>query len=102
MALTYLYVAAQHITDEPDGTPVCSDVVKVGVARDPSGRLMSLQTGCPYPLLAVHLEAFPTRRQAHKVEAIAHALLRPQRTSGEWFNCGIDRACEAVAEAVSA
>ena len=58
--------------------------VKIGVAKDVEKRVSQLQTSCPYPIAQI------TETDHPEMEAPLHTLLKPFRTSGEWFqsDCG--------------
>jgi hypothetical protein len=56
MSSTYLYVIGRH-----------QGPVKIGISRDPSARLGSLQTGCPFKLDLLHKAALPSRVDAERL-----------------------------------
>lgn len=73
--------------------------VKIGVAAKVESRIKSVQSGCPFRL-SVGFETGHTKPEiATQVEATAHKLLTESRMSGEWFDCGLDEAVEAIHEA---
>lgn len=69
---------------------------KVGIADDPRGRLMGMQTGCPLELkLVLALET----RDALVIEQRVHRLFADHRIRGEWFAVSPVEAIQAVAVA---
>lgn len=76
---TFVYV----ISGVRDGFP-CAPC-KVGITKDPAGRLAALQTGHPYPLTIVAALGFQDRSYAESVEHAFHAVQADSRMSGEWF-----------------
>lgn len=54
--------------------------IKIGIAKDPTRRLMTLQIGCPEPLIL--LGAVEGGR---RMEMRLHADLHHDRIRGEWF-----------------
>jgi probable addiction module antidote protein len=73
---------------------------KVGVARDMRRRLAALSTGCPYHL-SVSYSRPCTASTAGIVEQNAHRALSSFKLKGEWFECSVDEAIEAVRSAPS-
>jgi hypothetical protein len=57
---------------------------KVGISKNPQGRLSELQTGHFETLRLVHTQAAPDPRA---VEQDVHTHLSRWRIRGEWFNC---------------
>jgi hypothetical protein len=90
MSSTYLYVIGRH-----------QGPVKIGISRDPSARLGSLQTGCPFKLDLLHKAALPSRVDAERQEGIIHDTYRDHWIRGEWFRLDADTATEAVECAVT-
>lgn len=69
----------------------CNEFYKIGIANDLESRLAALQTGNPYPLVAVACFQFPN---AGVVEKALHQAFADVRELGEWFelgNAGVDR-----------
>lgn len=69
-------------------------LTKVGISRDPSARLATLQTGSPFRLRIAHIA--PANGRALEVEREAHAILQNCRQSGEWFLTSPEMAIAAV------
>lgn len=66
---------------------------KIGIADDPRGRLIAMQTGCPLKLsLALTYET----RDAFLIEQRAHKLFADHRIRGEWFAVSVLEALHAV------
>lgn len=59
--------------------------VKIGVSRNPSERLVGLQTGCPFPL-KLHGHWMVENTRIYAVERTIHSALEPYRAQGEWFS----------------
>jgi hypothetical protein len=70
------------------GTPGLQ-AVKIGWTVNVSGRLKALQTGSPFPLMALWQHLLP---DAPTVEANLHQQFRAYRVRGEWFDLGPDAA----------
>lgn len=72
--------------------------LKIGVAKNPKGRLASLQTASASKL---HL-SFVTdlTEDATAIESAAHHILRLKRLNGEWFAASVDEARQAISDAV--
>lgn len=62
------------IRSGPDGP------IKIGTARDPSGRLAALQTGSPHLLVGLGVVS-----GGAEIEATFHARFSAHRLRGEWF-----------------
>lgn len=67
---------------------------KIGVSRNPEGRLAQLQTGCPQKLHIAYVCILADR--AYEVEEFAHIALGKKAAGGEWFKCTEQEAIEAV------
>ena len=76
------------------------DLVKIGSSAHPRQRLVALQIGNPLTL-RVAFET-PLRLDAHQVEQAAHVSLAGKRSQGEWFNCTVAEAVEAIETALTA
>lgn len=78
-------------------------VAKVGVSKDPKGRVKAVQTGCPYEILGLYAAAFSSRSAAMQAESSVHYRLRRWGTRGEWFSLPLDAVDElfAAIEAVA-
>ncbi|MHB2169981.1 GIY-YIG nuclease family protein [Alsobacter sp. R-9] len=59
---------------------------KVGISKRPKARRNSMTTASPKPL---SLFASIRSANAAEVERQAHELLKPHRTSGEWFDVNL-------------
>lgn len=62
------------------GEQLGGDTIKIGWSRDPSTRLVQLQTGNPTPLKFLALIA-----ASRMIEPAIHNLFAPSNVSGEWF-----------------
>lgn len=64
---------------------VGTEWVKVGISKDPFGRVRSLQTGCPYVLSLLYCQRYPN---AEAVEARLHCEMDEHRSpaSNEFFS----------------
>lgn len=71
----------------------CRDFVKVGIANEPSFRLMELQVGCPYELKL--LAAFKTDN-ANRDEKRLHAEWKRYALRGEWFQVPFGELVSAI------
>lgn len=71
--------------------------VKIGTATRVAERIAQLRTSSAYPLKL--LFAAQTSGNAMVLEREAHSLLHAKRMSGEWFNCTIIDAIDAIREA---
>lgn len=76
---------------------------KVGVARDPSRRLATLQTGQPGKLSVRFLLWTPTSGVASKIERRVHKDLKRGglHVTGEWFKARPDRAADSILSAAA-
>lgn len=82
---TYLYAIGR-----PEGP------VKIGISNGPNGRLIALQTGCPFSLQIIHTVPIGTFDQARKHERAIHDIYAGDRLAGEWFNIDGEQAIEAI------
>lgn len=57
--------------------------VKIGIAKDPEGRLSDLQVSCPYE---IHIKKTKGVQNAHEVEQYLHSHFRKYHMRGEWFD----------------
>lgn len=80
---TYVYLMRQGGATGP---------IKIGVARDPDGRLKNLQTGSPRTLRIIARLPFESRMEALEMERALHAKYKEFRLKGEWFKPGLFRA----------
>lgn len=60
--------------------------MKVGISNDPERRIISVQGGCPIPILDVWCVRFKTRTYAELAEAQIHGKLAESFSCGEWFS----------------
>ena len=74
----------------------CGEHTKIGVAADLDSRLKGINTGSPMPTVVYRSRAFPSREQAHKVEARLHRLFAKFRSNGEWFSISKEKAWSAL------
>lgn len=73
--------------------------MKIGVARNPRKRLAQMQIGNPHRLDLV-FEARSTKREiSNQIEHRAHTILQENSVLGEWFDCTVEEAIEAVKQA---
>lgn len=73
--------------------------VKVGMSRWPENRLKSLQGNSPHEIRMLEIWR-RANGDARSVEIMAHRILGPSRTYGEWFNVSGQEAKEAVDTAI--
>lgn len=73
-----------------------SPIVKIGMTKTPTERLVSLQTGNPRPLAILW-----TGEGSRALEDYLHTAFAVFRIRGEWFDFGAIDPVEAVREAVS-
>jgi hypothetical protein len=59
--------------------------VKIGVTQDIKDRMMSLQTGCFFPLQLLTLLGPFDKVQAYNIEKELHTYFEELNSSGEWF-----------------
>lgn len=81
---SWIYVIG--VTDNP---------VKIGKANNMKGRLMSLQIGCPDPLI-VHYTLGIEPSLAQPIETACHRELAAKHRRGEWFDVSAAEAIEVV------
>ncbi|KKK73124.1 hypothetical protein LCGC14_2896960, partial [marine sediment metagenome] len=73
---------------------------KVGIAKDPEKRVRELQCGCPETISfhgATLLRA--DGMDPREMERVVHSVLRPYRSSGEWFKITVADAIRAFGTA---
>lgn len=70
--------------------------VKIGIARDPLGRIRQLQTGSPQTLALLRRWGPMPRKVAVRLEGDAHFILGDFREQGEWFRVTAEEAAHAV------
>lgn len=70
--------------------------VKIGLTKTPKRRLSTLRTGLPFEVNIGHLRWMPNVESARSVEQAAHVKLADSRMNGEWFNCSLETAIEAI------
>jgi hypothetical protein len=73
---------------------VARNPVKIGLAAKLKERLISLQIGCPDPLIVHHSVRVPDHL-GQLIESAAHRHFADRHRQGEWFNIDAD---EAIAE----
>ena len=73
--------------------------IKIGISKDCSKRLKSLQTGHSQKLL-IHYTEPVSPELARVFERIIHKNLYLQKTHGEWFNLPIEDAINEVKWAI--
>ena len=61
------------------------DFYKVGISKDISLRVSTIQTSCPHKIDLVHNWEFDCASQSKEVEAHIHGLFEGKRIRGEWF-----------------
>lgn len=75
-------------------------LIKIGVTKDPRGRMASLQTASPFPLSFAAIAATPG--SGFDIEERAHGMLSNRRVLGEWFRAspltGINALTQAAQE----
>ena len=76
----FLYVIAKRCDEAP------SSPVKIGISRNPFGRLRSIQTACPFPIGIVQIFTFPKREIALQMEEMLHETQSEKLLYGEWFD----------------
>ena len=64
------------------------NIIKIGIADNPTRRLEALQTANPDTLMFVMCQLI---KDARKVERALHELLEPYRVRGEWFDPPTDK-----------
>ena len=73
--------------------------IKIGISKNCSKRLKSLQTGHSQKLL-LHYSEIVDPKLARVFERIIHKNLNLQKTHGEWFNIPIEDAISEVKWAI--
>lgn len=84
MSISYIYVIG---SDEPP--------YKVGISKNPTRRLKSLQTGCPKKLKILSIKETAALK-TKPLESIIHYNLSKYKTVGEWFDTSLDRVIAEV------
>ena len=79
---SFIYI----IGEDKDGSPI-----KIGLSKDPRGRLAGLQTANPNKLVIHKLYEVPSIR-VKTIERNIHVKLQPVRLSGEWVDLSISHA----------
>jgi len=75
---------------------------KIGIARSPLNRLISLQTACPFKLkiFAAYVfdyeGPFATQHNAVRVERRCHEVNSSSRLEGEWFRLSVSDAVASI------
>jgi hypothetical protein len=95
------------MTPEANGTRVyviedAAGWCKIGLSRDPEGRLRALQTGNPRPLRLAYVTQPFTRDDAALLEYVAHLGFAKHRVNGEWFACRAETVEAGLKGAVAA
>jgi predicted GIY-YIG superfamily endonuclease len=70
--------------------------LKIGLARDLQRRLYTLQTGNQQELHIFWSYKLLRKAEARAIERAAHQSLKDKRIRGEWFDCSIDEAIDAI------
>jgi hypothetical protein len=60
--------------------------VKVGISRDVNGRMVQVQTSCPFKIGLVYVFECPSKDVAREIERCFHDTQKKDRLHGEWFN----------------
>jgi hypothetical protein len=76
--------------------PRDADIVKIGVAYNPTARCRELQTGSDRTLAVLHEAEVPN---AYEIEARLHRMLKAERIRGEWFAISVATALNAIERA---
>lgn len=63
-------------------------VYKIGISASPKTRLVSVSTGCPFPVKIVHMTELLSN--AATIERILHHMLSEHHSNGEWYSCSLD------------
>lgn len=71
---------------------------KVGISRDPDGRLFGLQGGSPTTPLKKHFEHFGPASTIRAVERACHVRLEGCALGREWFDCSPEDCVAIVRE----
>jgi hypothetical protein len=72
--------------------------IKIGISKDPEGRLIDLQTGSPFTLVLLGFFQVGSFAVARTLEASVHAALAASRLAGEWFDVDEETAHHTIAE----
>ena len=70
--------------------------VKVGISRNPAGRLDQIKAGCPFEIDVICQASMPDRSAAFAIEYAFHSSNSDRRLSGEWFEMDWESAADAV------
>lgn len=73
--------------------------VKIGMARSPQRRLLSLQTGNHRKLTIAHAHPCSDKRVARRIEGTVHDMLNQHAVAGEWYAVSVRVAVEAICAA---
>lgn len=74
----------------------CGEFTKIGVTANAKARLKGINTGSPQPSVLYRSRQFPSKEQAHRVEARLHRLFSRFRSNGEWFAISKEKAWSAL------
>lgn len=74
--------------------------VKVGITSELFGRVRSIACGCPVPIDVVWHRSVGDIVLADWAELAVHAVLEPQRSSGEWFGIPCDEALREQVDSI--
>ena len=85
-----------YLLEQPD-----AGLVKVGVSLSPSGRCAVLQTSATGRLFLRYEYDAKSRLEALRLERTVHFILAGARVTGEWFAVSVERALEAVQQALT-
>lgn len=91
---TFVYVMSRKNSDIVGPT-------KIGMARNPQRRLLSIQTATPFPICLFKTFHLPTRVLAREIEAHFHRAFIADHLHGEWFNIGPAKAEKRVKACVA-
>ena len=70
--------------------------IKVGISADPHGRVLSIQTCCPFPIKLIYVRQCGTRAEGVQHEESIQECYAEYRLRGEWFNFDFHMAAEAI------
>ena len=79
-----------YVLEREDG------MVKIGVSNNPRKRMLYLASSGGFKITRNHESPPRKRTTVYELEIIIHNKLSKYRFSGEWFNCGFDKAVKAV------
>lgn len=82
---TYLYVIGAE-----------NGPVKIGITGNLTGRLSSIQTGCPFQAIIWFVKPIFSRDLAAEHEAMIHRVYQEKRLAGEWFDIDAAQGIEAI------